>query len=344
MKDHTSKSDSKSYFRIAFFIFIALAALLFMLVSLGIFGTSHPHNSQATSSSNSQPNTREPNQTHSPEQQQNHFPLKGVSLSDTQIEPFNITKGANGWVLPPNLRYYFEYFIQLQGEIPLNKIKQLVKQDLTKKHPPELSQYLYDLFLRYLDYRQAIDELVMYENDLENSASDSDQEHLSQEHVSRERQLQEQVKALQHLNMDTINDQVETIQADYFNEAERKALFDETFLEQYSDKHTIKPKLDAYDEIKNTLKGDELQAARITLFGSEAANRLQQLDQKRETWKNRLIDLQCAEIAIAQSTGLSPKDKNRQQLDLLTKDFSDTEIRRIDALRRNQLLPKADCY
>lgn len=334
--ENKNQSGTKSYFRVAFFMAVVLAVIFCFIYWNDIFSPSHQEQTLTTHSDTHSTSSNLPSAKAA--EAQSHFPLEGVSLSDTQIEPFTVKKGPNGWILPPNLRYYFEYFIQLQGEIPLDKIKQLIRKDLAKKHPPELSQYLYDLFLRYLDYRKAIDELILYENDLENSQDD-----LENNELSKEQQLSEHIKALQNLNMDAVNDQVETIQEEYFNEAERKALFDEAFLERYSDEHTIKPKLDAYDSIKNTLTGDELQAARVTLFGSEAANRLQQLDQKREAWKNRLVDLQCKEIAIEQSSGLSAEDKRKQKQNLLINHFGDAEIRRIDALRRNNLLPTANC-
>lgn len=340
MDENNTQSGSKPILRVAFFMLSLLSIVLAVLYFTGVIGASNKAEHGLPLSQNASPLADKPNahlDNHA-HQERRHFPIKGFSLSDTQIEPFTVTKDANGWVLPPNLRYYFEYFIQLQGEMPLDKIKQLVKKDLAKKHPPELSQYLYDLFLRYLDYRQAIDDLIMYENDIESS----DNQGLD-DGLSKEQRLREHIKTLQTLNMDEINDQVETIQAEYFNEAERKALFDEAFLERYGDEHTIKPKLDAYDKIKDTLKGDELKAARVTLFGSEAANRLQQLDQKREQWKRQLIDLQCQETAIEKSEGLSLADKTKQKQALLEQNFNDAQIRRIDALRRNQLLPEASC-
>lgn len=76
-----------------------------------------------------------------------------------------------------------------------------------------------------------------------------------------------------------------------------------------------------------------LYVARTELLGSEAADRLQQLDQKRQQWNQRYQQYR-QELAILQRSELSQQDKQAQLEQLRLRYFNNQETLRVAALDR----------
>lgn len=75
----------------------------------------------------------------------------------------------------------------------------------------------------------------------------------------------------------------------------------------------------------------QVQALRQQLVGNQAANRLQALDQQRQSWKQRLQRFQQEKSAIDEHPGLSPADKQAAIQHLAHEQFDERERLRLDA-------------
>ncbi|CAA0094550.1 Lipase chaperone [BD1-7 clade bacterium] len=241
------------------------------------------------------------------------FDDQALSLAGSQVDAPNISRDADGWKIDHTLRYYYEYFLTLQGEMPLKAIKELVKTDLNQRYEKPLAYYLYGLFERYLQYRTDIDEELVSNDD----ASDWTLAEIRQ----REHYLQEK----------------------HFSDREITALFDESYMDEYADENTQQGAYDNYQQFLQENPDIDPTAIRTELFGVEAAIRLKALDERRNRWKKRSESFICEKIRINQAEGLTDGDK-KQHIDSLKKQLFNThEALRIDALENNQMIDTSDC-
>jgi lipase chaperone LimK len=275
---------------------------------------------------------------------QQHINDAGLSLSGTEVEPLSLGRDEQGWVLSPQLRYYFEYFIQLQGELDLEAIKQLLKSDLNQQHPAKQADYLFELFERYLDYLSTVDQQLLSEHDLSEANADAaDPDIDSNDTENSNTASQQHLDELNRLALSELKEQQREIQLRYFNERERTALFDDDYLDAFDDTQTLQSKVKQYQQVKNSLDPVQLNEARIELFGLQASERLSQLDQQRSRWQERLERYVCEKQQLQDIEGLSNQDRRLQLGLLLNRHFSASEARRVQALERNQLINVSSC-
>jgi lipase chaperone LimK len=81
-------------------------------------------------------------------------------------------------------------------------------------------------------------------------------------------------------------------------------------------------------------------AERERQYGSEAAQRLADLDAQRNQWDGRLRDYALQRQKIMGNTSLSIAQRDQQLQSLLNRGFDANERRRVDVMARNNLLPR----
>lgn len=227
--------------------------------------------------------------------------LEKSSLRGTDVDRAHIPVNDDGsFQLTPAILVYFDYFLSLRGEMSLARIKQIVWDDIHKNYPEQLANYLYDLFTRYLKYSDAID---AYLNQL-NHAQVMFQR-ITEQQI--EQQFQPQFFTAEEIH-------------DIFNAYKKMIAFT-------SQAKIMEEKMKQYRETP----AEERFAVATELFGAEAAGRLQELEQKRSIWQQRLTEYQQQKLAILQA-GMDKAGQETAIQELLDRSFNEQEKIRVRTL------------
>lgn len=219
------------------------------------------------------------------------------SLEGTQIDCALSATTAGELVLDGNIRNCFEYFITQMGEKSLTVIDQQVRQHLATILPARAAQQATDLWQRYLKYREA-------EGSIQVAGKNSDPDHLQRVFNALNELRQQYFKPLEieALFGDEMTYNQYTI--DRINIIENKALNANQKAEQLKQRFAQLPldlqkniqdisKLQDLRDLTKQLKANngtqaQLRQMREQLVGAAAADRLEQLDQSRASWQNRI--------------------------------------------------------
>lgn len=236
--------------------------------------------------------------------------LVNSSLKGSRIFHIAIESENNYIKLDGQLIFYFDYFLSLSGEKSTEEIEKIIFIDLHAHYSKHIAQQLYGIFKRYQAYLHTISEAIENTNTADVNLS----------------------------KIDIINIE-ENAQKQHFNEEEIQQLFSDykDILSKKSNARFTQRKMADYQQaISNNIQ--DQQAIATELFGSEAAQRLQQQSNNRNLWQQRLHHYQCERRTISNSEGLTDNDKNQQILELQQRMFSQSEQRRINALESEHLL------
>jgi lipase chaperone LimK len=228
--------------------------------------------------------------------------LAGSAVDRASVVMKNGVIQLNGGVL-----VYFDYFLSLEGEMSMTRIKELVRQDMQANFSADIANQLYDLFERYVAYLAAM--------------------------ADRLRNLTaEQVKA------EGITEQslAKEVRPQYFSETEVDALFG-----GYERMLTFKSAASSFQEKFETFQHtDEKYAFAMAteLFGAEAAGRLQELQKQRDQWQQRLAEYYHEKRVIMDTNGLATEDKVVAINNLLQRNFDIHEQVRVKVLEKQTTL------
>ncbi len=253
------------------------------------------------------------------------------SLQGTQIDCALTATPAGQLVLNSNIRNCFEYFLTQIGEKSLNTIDQQVQTHLNQILPITAAQQAIELWQRYLKYREA-------EGTLKVNSNTSDPEHL-QRVLNALTQLRQQYfkpAEIEALFGDEVTYNQYTI--DRMNIMENKALTANQKAQQLKQRFAQLPadlqqniqdisKLQDLRELSQQLKANngskaELRQMREQLVGAAAADRLEQLDQSRASWQNR-INVYLNQREAILSSKQADQDKQAAIENLRKRQFSD---------------------
>lgn len=262
--------------------------------------------SAATLNARSAPSSQVP----APDQQPATAQALAASLQGTQIDCAIQADAAGQLILNTNIRRCFEYFLTQMGEKPLSSIDQQVRQHLTAILTPTAATQAIDLWQRYISYRTA-------EGKLNVSTSPNDPAHLQQVfdalYQLRQRYFSRtELDALfgdeMTYNQYTI-DRVNIMQNSSLNATQKAQQLKQRFAQLPTDlQKNLEDmnKLNDLRELTQQIKQNrgskaELQQMRQQLVGTAAAERLEQLDQNRAKWQNRVNDYLSQRNAILSS-------------------------------------------
>lgn len=245
--------------------------------------------------------------THLREQELTIEELKNTSLDDTAVDRVTLDVHDDKIVLNGGLLFYFDYFLNLQGERSLPVIKQLLLRDLAAHYPDKVAVQIYDIFERYLLYLTAVSQRL--------------------DNVTNNELLQHGVAVREWEN---------DIKLEHFSTEEVEQLFGsyQKMLSTPTKAADNQKRLESYQQaiMKNP---EHLDAIATEIFGTEAAQRLRKLEQEREHWQQRFAYYKNLRENIDRSESLDENGKTEAIKLLKERLFSESEQRRVQSLEKS---------
>jgi len=263
-----------------------------------------------------------------------------ASFAGTTVDgAFRLDADGN-LLISEDIRRIFDYFLAAVGEEPLRSSVERLRAYISAQLPASAREQALALLTQYIDYKR---ELVLLERDLPQLTN-----------LDALRQREAAVKALRARIFDA-----QTQQAFFA----REEAYNQFTLQRLSIQHDSQlddaGKAAAVDQLRNSLPAEmqdtvlpqlqnelrqqtaQLQAAgakpeqirqlRQQLVGAEATQRLEVLDQQRQTWKKRIAQYSSAKAAIENNPGMSASDKRTAIAQLAAENFDEHEQLRLEA-------------
>ncbi|MGJ3255680.1 MAG: lipase secretion chaperone [Alcanivorax sp.] len=321
---------------------LALLTTVALLAAAGYWGL--PHLSALADGKTRQTAAITPHidHNHSPSAPQSSFPvaetLASSSLAGTTAPADLAMDGDGQLIVNSSTRAILEYFLSLSGELPDEKIRQLIQQWAKDNASSRAASDLLTLLDRYNDYRQRF-----ASGDFAASAESDITAKLNQRRQWREQIFGADAAALfaDEDRYDSFSLQRHDILTSDRSDAEKAhamqtlhASLPEHLADQYRQQQALQHLQDTEQSIKKT-GGNSADrfAYHQQAFGDEAALRLQSLSQKRQEWQQRYQDYATQRDQILLS-GLVGDDKQQQLKQLRAQLFEATEQKRVAALDR----------
>ena len=274
-----------------------------------------------------------------------------ASFGGTTVDGVFRLDAAGNLIISEDIRRIFDYFLSAVGEEPLRASVERLQAYIVEQLQSPACEQAQALLTQYLDYKR---ELVLLERDLPQMAD-----------LAALRQREVAVQALRARIFDA-----QTHQAFFA----REEAYNQFTLQRLAIQHD--PKLDAagkaaaVDQLRDSLPAEmqdsvlpqlqtelrqqtaQLQAAgakpeqirqlRQQLVGAEATQRLEALDQQRQSWGQRLERYRDGKAAIEGNQGMSASDQRAAIAQLAADNFDERERLRLDAalqLAQSKLQP-----
>lgn len=269
-------------------------------------------------------------------------PLKTLpaSFGGTTVDGVFRLDADGNLLISEDIRRIFDYFLAAAGEEPLRASVVRLRAYIVAQLPANAREQALNLLNQYLDYKR---ELVLLERDLPQLAS-----------LDALRQREAAVQALRARIFDSQTQQAFFAREEAYNQftLQRLAIVQNSQLDDAG-------KAAAVDQLRNSLPAEmqdtvlpqlqnelrqqtaQLQAAgakpeqirqlRQQLVGAEATQRLEVLDQQRQTWKKRIAQYSSAKAAIENNPGMSASDKRAAIAQLAAENFDEREQLRLEA-------------
>lgn len=269
-------------------------------------------------------------------------PLKTLpaSFGGTTVDGVFRLDADGNLLISEDIRRIFDYFLAAAGEEPLRTSVERLRAYIVAQLPASAREQALALLNQYLDYKR---ELVLLERDLPQMAN-----------LDALRQREAAVLALRARIFDAQTQQAFFAREEAYNQftLQRLAILHNSQLDDAG-------KAAAVDQLRNSLPAEmqdtvlpqlqnelrqqtaQLQAAgakpeqirqlRQQLVGAEATQRLEVLDQQRQTWKKRIALYSTAKAAIENNPGMSASDKRSAIAQLAAENFDEREQLRLEA-------------
>ena len=264
--------------------------------------------------------------------------LANSSLAGTTVPADLVMDGEGQLIVNSSTRAILEYFLSLSGELPDEKIRQLIQQWAKDNASSRAASDLLALLDRYNDYRQRY-----ASGDFAANAESDIADKLNQRRQWREQIFGADAAALfaDEDRYDNFSLQRQDILTSDMSDAEKERAMETRLAslpahlaDQYRQQQALQHLQDTEQSIEKT-GGNSADrfAYHQQAFGDEAALRLQSLSQKRQEWQQRYQDYATQRDRILLS-GLVGDDKQQQLEQLRARLFAETEQQRVAALDR----------
>ncbi|UUS61121.1 MULTISPECIES: lipase secretion chaperone [unclassified Acinetobacter] len=266
--------------------------------------------------------------------------LLSPSQQDTEVNCQISMDGSNRLIVNEQTRNCFEYFITQYGEKSIDQIKKDFKTYIAQGHKePALSQ-IYDLWDRYMKYREQLGNLQPPSDDKESpqyyrsiysSTQDLRKQFFSDYEIEGLFGKENTYHEYTLKRMEVVNDKK-------LSESEKakklKALFDE-LPEDWKENLEQINKLEDLRKLTADIKArggssEEIHQMRLNLVGPEATQRLENLDNQRSSWKSSVNQYLTERDSIVKSN-MSDSTKQQAVQQLRNQHFKSKE----DQLRVN---------
>lgn len=262
------------------------------------------------------------------------------SLRGTDVDGSFHVDAAGNLIITEDIRRIFDYFLSTIGEEPLASSVMRLRQYISGQLPEPARAQAHTLLSQYLDYKQ---QLIMLERDYPQLAS-----------LEALRQRNRQVQALQARMFEP------HVQEAFFAlESEYNRFTLERMLIRQDPSLSDQAKGQAIDQLRASLPqsvqeavvpqlhielieqtealrtsgagAEQIRQLRQQVVGAEATARLEQLDQQRAQWQQRLHDYLSEKQRIQSNKGLSELEQQRAIEQLAQERFDQHERLRLNA-------------
>ena len=270
-------------------------------------------------------------------------------LQDTAVEDNLRLDDAGNLMVDVAVRNLFDYFLALNGREPLSMIEQRIQAYLQHRLPPAAAARAEALLRQYLAYKLALHDMqeaeiiaggtadiasVRTQMALDKSARE---QHFSAQEAEAFFQDEDAFNADALARLEIITDP----DLDAETRAERLAELDAALPAEQQQARAEAAQLQqllalaaqTQDGVENA---EDLQQLRTALAGTEAAERLQALDQERQAWARRVLQWQQERTRILEHSGLAPEDAQTALQHLRNERFDPAEQLRLAAVEATQ--------
>ncbi|WP_180124460.1 lipase secretion chaperone [Acinetobacter sp. YH12097] len=251
--------------------------------------------------------------------------LLSPSQQDTEVNCQISMDGSNHLIVNEQTRNCFEYFITQYGEKSIDQIKKDFKAYIAQGHKePALSQ-IYDLWDRYMKYREQLGNLQPPSDDKE-SPQYYRSIYSSTQNLRKQFFSDYEIEGLfgkENTYHEYTLKRMEVVNDKKLSESEKakklKALFDE-LPEDWKENLEQINKLEDLRKLTADIKArggssEEIHQMRLNLVGPEATQRLENLDSQRSSWKSSVNQYLTERDSIVKSNmSDSAKQQAVQQL------------------------------
>ena len=251
--------------------------------------------------------------------------LLSPSQQDTEVNCLISMDGSNRLIVNEQTRNCFEYFITQYGEKSIDQIKKDFKAYIAQGHKePALSQ-IYDLWDRYMKYREQLGNLQPPSDDKE-SPQYYRSIYSSTQNLRKQFFSDYEIEGLfgkENTYHEYTLKRMEVVNDKKLSESEKakklKALFDE-LPEDWKENLEQINKLEDLRKLTADIKArggssEEIHQMRLNLVGPEATQRLENLDSQRSSWKSSVNQYLTERDSIVKSNmSDSAKQQAVQQL------------------------------
>ncbi|WP_180162870.1 lipase secretion chaperone [Acinetobacter sp. YH12069] len=251
--------------------------------------------------------------------------LLSPSQQDTEVNCQISMDGSNRLIVNEQTRNCFEYFITQYGEKSIDQIKKDFKTYIAQGHKePALSQ-IYDLWDRYMKYREQLGNLQPPSDDKE-SPQYYRSIYSSTQNLRKQFFSDYEIEGLfgkENTYHEYTLKRMEVVNDKKLSESEKakklKALFDE-LPEDWKENLEQINKLEDLRKLTADIKArggssEEIHQMRLNLVGPEATQRLENLDSQRSSWKSSVNQYLTERDSIVKSNmSDSAKQQAVQQL------------------------------
>ncbi len=237
----------------------------------------------------------------------------------------------------PEVRRFFDYFLSATGEEPAETVRARIVSEIQARLQPRAANEAIDLLDRYLAYRERAAALDPADrNDLEAQFAaleelrreilgDHDAVALfgDEEDASRVALERRRIAEDPRLSAEEKERALEEAEAQ-LPEPEREARAEAvSALRLWQDEQKLRA---------DGASPQELRGLRESRFGKEAADRLEELDQAHDAWRDRVSLFQSGKAAIESDPSLTSDQRASAVDQLLQASFSATEQIRVHAI------------
>lgn len=303
-------------------LLIISAFMLSLLYWLAPNNQQQPLNSTDQSISNIDPSNNSKN-LNSVNKLDAHF--NSSSQIDTEIDCKLEFNASQHLIVNEQTRNCFEYFISQHGERNIDEIRQNFQLYIAKVFQTSQQQQILALWSRYLDYRQALSKLqgqqpaqesYQYFQAIFDSMHDLKQRFFSNPEI-------EGLFGTEDVYQQYTLDRMRILENSTLNAAAKAKQLQQRFEQlpqDWQDNLKDLSKLDDLHALTAQIKArhgstQELRDMRVSLVGEAATQRLEQLDQQRSDWKQRVQSyLDERKTIVDSNMSASAKDQAIQKI------------------------------
>ena len=279
---------------------------------------------------------------------QNIAALNSTSLRGTEIDGDYPLDSRGQLLLSKAIKQRFDYFLSLMGEKTLSEIDALVQQDMARTLTADAERQAYELWQAYLAYRQA---LVQLEADFPNNGFATEFTGSAFERLQRQFSELENTRlwfftptqitaffgddlAYDRLTLEKIALKQNTLLTPQEKAARLDSLQQmEAASEFIANQQRMNDTLATTQALQaNGASVEEVYQRHVAAFGEPAAQRLQQVQQQRQRFSQKVSEYLEEKQQLEENSGLSLMEKNTQLQALKDTYFSPLEQKRLPAL------------